>query len=615
MLVLSDICLSRGATPLLQAASARLENDAKVGLVGRNGAGKSSLMSLLRGQLAEDSGHVSIPPSWRMAHLAQELPESTDSVFEYVRSGDLDWFTCQQEITAAESSEDYDILSTLYDRMQQIGGYSIDARVAVILQGLGFSQEASRRPVPSFSGGWQMRMQLARILLQPSDILLLDEPTNHLDIESIAWLSRYLQSYSGLLILISHDRDFLDDVTSHTLVISHQKLRLYQGNYSSYARQFQEALILQEKANAKVHRQREHLQSYVDRFRAKASKAKQAQSRLKAIDKLKTSSELQAEQGVHFSFKDTPSVPYPAISVRASFGYGQKNILREVSLNVGGGDRIAVIGVNGSGKSTLLKGIAQQLPPQVGEVLYHNKTKIGYFSQNQLDMLDPEASALLHLLRQDPSVSDGAGRRYLGGYGFSSDKVLSPVVHFSGGEKARLCLALLIWSKPNILVLDEPTNHLDMSVREALILALQDFTGAVLLVSHDRHFIQCCANTLWLVKQGRVREFSGDIKDYLAQCVAELHVKEQSPRESNEASHKEKQSLKIDAKHLQQLEKEMHKLQKKMQQLDAEIAQISADEFDVGRTADLLADKARKRSALQEQYDAKETEWLRLSGA
>ncbi|MBV52574.1 MAG: ABC transporter ATP-binding protein [Coxiellaceae bacterium] len=603
MLQLSEITLRRGTSVLLEQATLRLESTYKVGVVGRNGAGKTSLFKLLLGELHEDQGRVQWPSAWQVVHLQQALPDTDLTAFEYVRSADTQWAQLHARITAAEAVNDGAVLAECYEAMQVIDGYRMESRVATLLNGLGFTPSTYHQPVTDFSGGWQMRLQLARVLLAPSDVLLLDEPTNHLDLETIMWLESWLNTYPGLLMVISHDRDFLDRVTMHTVSIMHQRLRLYQGNYSSFARQFQEALVLQDKSNQKIIKQQQHLQSFVDRFRAKATKAKQAQSRMKAIEKLSTSSDLQEEQALSMQFFDSTAVGYPAISIRADCGYGDQVILKHVELNVGGGDRIGVIGMNGSGKSTLLKSLAQALEPVNGEVSHHPKARIGYFSQQQLDMLHLDETPLAHVLQQADHLTETQARSYLGGFGFGQDKVTANVSLFSGGEKARLALALLIEQKPNVLVLDEPTNHLDMSVREALIMALNDFSGAVLLVSHDRYFIECCVNTLWWVKQGRVHTYEGDLSDYQTLCLSS------QPMESENAQQPKVMS-RAETKQLKQLEREIDKLTQQLKTIESKLADVSLYEAD---QAEQLQKTLARQQTLQQTLDDKEQQWFALS--
>ena len=497
MLQLNQITLRRGTKVLLEETSLRLDVGYKAGLIGRNGAGKTSLLKLIMRELQEDHGNIFLPNAWKIAHLSQELPDTIETAFAFVRAGDTAWINLQQEISLAEENNDGMQLAHLLNDMETIDGYRIDSRVAIILKGLGFSDEEFEKPVKSFSGGWQMRLQLARVLMSRADLLLLDEPTNHLDFESIAWLTQWAKNYRGTCIIISHDRYFLDEVTTHTIQLASLQLKLFTGNYSSFARQFEDALLLQEKMNSKILKKRAHLQKFIDRFKAKASKAKQAQSRMKAMEKLQVGADWQEEENhISFEFFEPKATGYPTISIRANCGYGDKVILKNVSLNLGEGDRIGVIGVNGAGKSTLLKTISQQLETIDGNITFHPQTRIGYFSQQQLEMLHLDETPLDHFKQAFPDILESQARGFLGRLGFSNERVFQKVEVFSGGEKARLALALLIWRKPNVLLLDEPTNHLDMHIRETLTLALELFSGALILVSHDRYFIQKVANRI-----------------------------------------------------------------------------------------------------------------------
>ena len=612
MLNVNNITLRFGEKILLDQASLRLDTGMKLGLIGQNGAGKTSFLKLITKELEEDQGEIFIPAAWKIAYLKQELPQTTQSAFEYTQAGDTEWVAIQATLREAEALHDGIKMAEAYATLDVIDGYRIEARTAIILKGLGFTEANWNNPVSSFSGGWQMRLQLAHILMARSDILLLDEPTNHLDLETILWLETWLNNYNGTTIIISHDRAFLDHITSHTITLSHKKLKLYQGNYSSYARQFQQALILQEKSNKKIIKQQQHLQSFVNRFKAKATKAKQAQSRIKAIEKLSISSEFQQERSLSFSFFDATATGYPAITVNANLGYNDTTILKSVNLTLGDGDRIGVIGKNGSGKSTLLKTIAQQLPIINGSITYHPKLSIGYFSQQQVDMLDLERSPLDHLTQQDKQVTESIARSYLGGFGYSNDEVFSPVHLFSGGEKARLALALIIWQKPNILILDEPTNHLDMSIREAFIIALQAFTGALILVSHDRYFIECCANDLWLVNDGKVTTFHGNLNDY-QQLQRETMVVNDASKTSSSQPLSKKTTEKALEKKLKAIEREIKKLHTQLSAIETQLADPELYQNPTKEQLDLSKKLQEQQRSISNNIDAKEQEWLDLS--
>lgn len=603
MLQLTQITLRRGTKVLLDHASLRLDLGYKAGLIGRNGAGKTSLLKLILRELQEDHGELSVPSNWTIAHLAQELPDTDELAFAFARSGDAKWVALQALMLKAEKENDGITLANCYADLEAIDGYRIDARVALILKGLGFSDAEFEKPVKSFSGGWQMRLQLARVLMSQADLLLLDEPTNHLDLESIAWLTEWAKSCTQMMIIISHDRYFLDEVTTHTIQLANQTLKLYQGNYSSFAKQFSDALLLQEKMNAKILKKRAHLQKFIDRFRAKASKAAQAQSRMKAMEKLQVTTDWQEEENISFEFFEPKPTGYPTISIRADCGYGDKIILKNVSLNLSEGDRIGVIGVNGSGKTTLLKTIAQHLAVPNGEITFHPQTQIGYFSQQQVDMLHLDETPLDHFKQQFPDISENQARGFLGRFGFKSDRVFDKVDVFSGGEKARLALALLIWKKPNVLLLDEPTNHLDMHIREALILALEEFSGALLLVSHDRYFIECCVDALWLVNNGSVTLYNGNLGDYERSQLAEKPV-------SNNQKTKTKPISKEDKKAILQIEREITELEKKLKKVEETLSDPAI--YEPSQKEKMLKLSQEKKS-LNTAIKEKEQEWLSLS--
>jgi ATP-binding cassette, subfamily F, member 3 len=602
MLQLHQITMRRGVKILLNEASVRVDTKDRIGLIGRNGAGKTSLLMLLLGHVKEESGTLLKPKNLTISHLSQELPPPNQIAFAFVRQGDQAWAKLQERIEKAEADNDGMKLAELYSEMESIDGYNIDTRVAIILTGLGFSEQASQQPISSFSGGWQMRLQLAHVLMSRAELLLLDEPTNHLDLETIIWLERWLKSYSGTCIIISHDREFLDRTTATTISLASQKLKRYQGNYTSYAKQFHEALVLQQKQNQKVLQKQQHLQKFVDRFKAKASKAKQAQSRVKAIEKLKLSQDLHQEDSITFEFFDAPPIEGPLINLKADLGYGELKVLNQIDLSVAHSQRIGVIGVNGSGKSTLLKSIAQQIEPVNGSITFNPKTKIGYFSQHQVDLLDLDATPMAHLLAQDKKISESQARGYLGRFGFQGNQAFSKITHFSGGEKARLALALLIWQRPNVLVLDEPTNHLDMQIRETLMMALQSFSGAVLLVSHDRYFIECCVNELWLVREGGVTNYRGNLSDYATDLNATT--------KENKGTKKNKKSKKSGKKDNKQLEKELSQLEQQLKQVEQALANPTLYQQSPSQS---LQDLAEQQKQLHLTIKEKEKEWLDAS--
>lgn len=514
MITAQNLELIRGNKSLLKDANLRVHDGQKIGLIGANGSGKSSLFALLKGELHADAGDIGFPVHWRISSVDQETPSIAASVLEYTIDGDSEYRTLEAEKDAAEVTGG-DVLADWHHRYEALDGYSMGPRAAQLLAGLGFEHEAQLQPVSSFSGGWRMRVNLARALLKPSELLLLDEPTNHLDLEAVVWLERWLKRYPGTLIVISHDREFLDNLVDGIIHFNGTVLDSYAGNYSSFERQRGERLMLQQAVFAKQQRQRAHLQAFVDRFRYQATKARQAQSRVKALEKLQAAAPIHAASGFDFTFFEPDELCSPLISFdQVQAGYGDTVILKHIHLNLLPGSRIGLLGRNGAGKSTLVKLLAGVIEPVSGDVDRGRQLQVGYFDQQQLDALDLDASPLLHLQRIAEGKKEQELRNYLGTFGFRGDAVLAPVGPLSGGEKTRLALALLVWERPNLLLLDEPTNHLDVDMREALILALQEFPGAVVVVSHDRHLLHTVVDELYLVAHGEVRPFDGDLDDY-----------------------------------------------------------------------------------------------------
>ncbi len=514
MITAQNLELIRGNKSLLKDANLRVHDGQKIGLIGANGSGKSSLFALLKGELHADAGDICFPAHWRISSVDQETPSIAASVLDYTIDGDTEYRALESEKAEAEVAGG-DVLADWHHRYEALDGYSMGPRAAQLLAGLGFEHEAQLQPVSSFSGGWRMRVNLARALLKPSELLLLDEPTNHLDLEAVVWLERWLKRYPGTLIVISHDREFLDNLVDGIIHFNGAVLDSYAGNYSSFERQRGERLMLQQAVFAKQQRQRAHLQAFVDRFRYQATKARQAQSRVKALEKLQAAAPIHAASGFDFSFFEPDELCSPLISFdQVQAGYGDTVILKHIHINLLPGSRIGLLGRNGAGKSTLVKLLAGVIEPVSGDVDRGRQLQVGYFDQQQLDALDLDASPLLHLQRIAEGKKEQELRNYLGTFGFRGDAVLAPVGPLSGGEKTRLALALLVWERPNLLLLDEPTNHLDVDMREALILALQEFPGAVVVVSHDRHLLHTVVDELYLVAHGEVRPFDGDLDDY-----------------------------------------------------------------------------------------------------
>ncbi|MRD72431.1 ATP-binding cassette domain-containing protein [Rhodocyclus tenuis] len=536
MITLKNVTLRRSAKVLLDNASVSLNPGEKVGLVGRNGAGKSTLFALLNGSLHEDAGECSIPRQWRMAQVAQDMPETSQSATEFVIEGDTVLQAAQEEVTAAEASDDGMRMAHAYMALSDAGAHDAEARAQALILGLGFRVDQLTQPVNSFSGGWRMRLQLARALMCPSDLLLLDEPTNHLDLDALVWLEAWLKRYAGTLIIISHDREFLDAVTQVTLHIDNAKVVRYGGNYSAFEDMRAEQMLLQQSALARQQEKIAHLQKFIDRFKAKASKAKQAQSRVKALERMEKIAPVLADAEFTFEFQEPLNLPNPMLSLSdVSIGYPPPEespagtapavIVRHIHRSVHAGQRIGILGANGQGKSTLVKTIARDLAPLAGEFTEGRGLNIGYFAQQELDVLRPHDTPLEHMIRLAKEVIAAgksgyvAGREqdlrnFLGTFNFSGEMVKQPVGTMSGGEKARLVLCMIVWQRPNLLLLDEPTNHLDLATREALGVALNEFEGTVMLVSHDRALLRAVCDEFWLVAHASVAPFDGDLDDY-----------------------------------------------------------------------------------------------------
>lgn len=515
MLQLRDLNLRRGSNLLLRGAHATLHPGWKVGVVGPNGCGKSSLFALLRGELQPDAGDLDLPAGWEVAHVAQQTPGGEKPAIELVLDGDRELRSVQNRLTAAEQSGDGLGQARLHERLEAIDGYGAESRAARLLHGLGFVPGDERRPVDSYSGGWRMRLSLARTLMCRSDLLLLDEPTNHLDLDALIWLESWLKAYQGTLLLISHDRDFLDAIAGHILHIDGCRLDLYTGNYSAFERRRAERLAQKQVAFARQQQEVARIQRFVDRFRAKATKARQAQSRIKALERMELIAPAHVDAPFSFRLREPPGLPRPLLTLeKATAGYEGRAVLDELDFSLAPGDRIGLLGPNGAGKSTLIKLLAGTLPQSSGRRLPAQGLRVGYFAQHQMDQLRPEDCPLEHLRRLAPNCSEQELRDYLGGFAFGGDKALSSVAPFSGGEKARLALALLIWRRPNLLLLDEPTNHLDLEMRHALTEALQEFEGALVLVSHDRHLLRVTSDELLLVDERKIAPFPGDLDDY-----------------------------------------------------------------------------------------------------
>ena len=524
-----NVSLMRGTKPLLEGVDLTLNPGDKIGLIGANGAGKSSLFGMLRGEIHADQGEIDFPAKWRMAYVAQETPPLDRAALDYAIDGDVTLRKLEAELTRLENEpethENGIAIGNIYSALADADAYTVQSRGEQLLLGLGFSLEQMQQPIVSFSGGWRMRLNLAQALMCPSELLLLDEPTNHLDLDAIIWLEDWLKRYAGTLIIISHDRDFLDEIVNVVVHIDERKLKRYSGNYSSFERQRAAQMILAAGAMAKQERQRAHLESFVNRFKAQASKARQAQSRMKALAKMEEMAPLRAAAEFSFEFREPLSAPNPLLVMEdVNAGYhlldehgdkvGAKVIVHDIKFSLQIGQRIGLLGVNGAGKSTLIKTIAGELDPLTGTATIGKGLSIGYFAQHQVEMLRHDESPLWHLAKIAPTVREQELRNFLGGFNFPGTMVTSPIRPFSGGEKARLALALIVWQRPNLLLLDEPTNHLDLETREALTMALAQFEGTLVVVSHDRHLLRATTDQFIIVADGRLQPFDGDLDDY-----------------------------------------------------------------------------------------------------
>ncbi len=532
MIQFKNLTLARGVKILVEDTSFQLHPGHKVGLTGANGAGKSSVFAMLRGELHAEKGDLEMPSSWVVAHVAQETPALQQPAVQFVLDGDEELRKIEHALIEAETQHKGELIAELHNRLTDIEGYSAKARAAELLSGLGFSQADLEKPVTAFSGGWRVRLNLARALMCRSDLLLLDEPTNHLDLDAVIWLENWLQAYHGTLILISHDRDFLDAIVNHIAHIEQQKLTLYRGGYSDFERQRAEKLALQQTMFEKQQRKVAHLHSYIDRFKVQATKARQAQSRIKALERMEMISAAHIDSQFSFEFRPPLNAPEPLLALSdVQIGYGEKMILSDVALTIRPKERLGLLGRNGAGKSTLIKLLAGELKQMAGKRVEGKDLNIGYFAQHQLEQLRANESPLQHMMRQDPQTREQQLLNYLGGFDFRGEMARSPCENFSGGEKSRLALAMLIWTRPNLLLLDEPTNHLDLEMRHALTLALQDYEGGVVIVSHDRAMLRATCDQFILVADGKAQNFDGDLDDY-ATWLAQQRIKDSAPEAS-----------------------------------------------------------------------------------
>ncbi|WP_422014659.1 ATP-binding cassette domain-containing protein [Roseateles sp.] len=635
MITLRDITLRRGVKVVLDNASATLQPGEKIGLVGRNGAGKSSLFALLTHRLGNDRGEVEVPKHWRRSEVAQNMPETEDGATDYVLEGDLPLMEARAALEAAEAANDGHAMADAHALLADVGAFDARSRAQALLMGLGFKTEQLDAPVNSFSGGWRMRLQLARALMCPAELMLLDEPTNHLDLDALVWLEAWLQRYDGTLIVISHDREFLDAITKVTLHLDEGKLVRYGGNYTSFETQRAERMVLQQAAFAKQQDRVAHLQKFIDRFKAKASKAKQAQSRVKALERMERLAPVLASADFNFEFREPLNLPNPMLMFdEMSAGYGTTTIVRDIDRSVLAGQRIGILGANGQGKSTLVKTIAGTQPALAGKMTQGKGLSIGYFAQQELDVLRLDEGPLEHMVRLAREVGP-AGREqelrdFLGQFRFTGDMVNQAVGSLSGGEKARLVLAMLVWQRPNLLLLDEPTNHLDLNTREALSMALNEFEGTVMLVSHDRALLREVCDEFWLVADGVVKPFDGDLDDYQrwlldqskeaaraakkqpAAAPAPVAAAKAAPAPATPADRKASGQARAKvAEQTRPLRKEMEAIDKRMHALAEERAGIEA-QLAEGAAASAIAEMGKRLKAIHDQLEADEMRWLEL---
>ncbi|RAL29465.1 ABC transporter ATP-binding protein [Vibrio cholerae] len=623
MITFSEIQLLRGGKPLLEQASATIHPGDKVGLVGKNGCGKSTLFALLKDELTIDAGSFSKPAHWELAWVAQETPALDRTALEYVIDGDREYRELERQLMDAEAADNGTKVADLHGKIEMVGGYSIRARASELLDGLGFTQEQMSWSLTQFSGGWRMRLNLAQALICRSDLLLLDEPTNHLDLDAVMWLERWLQSYPGTLILISHDRDFLDPIVNRIVHIENQTLNEYTGNYSSFETQRAQKMLQQQAIYQKQQKQMAHMQSYIDRFRYKASKARQAQSRIKALERMEKVLPAQFDNPFSFEFREPAALPNPILMMdQVAAGYGDNLILEKIRLNLVPGSRIGLLGRNGAGKSTLIKLLSGELKPQSGDCAYSQGVKIGYFAQHQLETLHPEETPLQHMMQIAPDKNELELRNYLGSFGFHGEKALEKVAPFSGGEKARLVLALIVWQKPNLLLLDEPTNHLDLDMRQALTLALQSYEGAMVIVSHDRYLLRATTDDLYLVHDHQVGPFDGDLNDYYKWLTDQQKAERKETQPTNTtnsansaAAKKEQKRREADfrkltapiRKKLTQLEEKLDKLNHVVSEMEAQLSDTLLYEAQNKAT---LTEVLAKQAAAKSELEQVELEWM-----
>ena len=630
MIVLKNLTLRRGVKVVLEGASVTLHAGEKVGLVGRNGAGKSSLFALLTGTLHADAGDLELPARWRIAEVAQSMPETSDSATDFVLQGDAPLIEAHAALAQAEAGGDGHAIAEAHQRIEEAGGFDARARAQALLMGLGFKPEQLDRPVDSFSGGWRMRLQLARALMCPADLLLLDEPTNHLDLDALVWLESWLKRFEGTMLVISHDREFLDAITRVTLHLEDAQLTRYTGNYTAFEAMRAERMLQQQAAYERQQERMAHLQRFIDRFKAKATKAKQAQSRVKALERMEKLAPVLTSADFTFEFREPESLPNPMLALKdVACGYGDTVIVHNVQRSVLAGQRIGILGANGQGKSTLVKTVARMQPPLAGQITEGKGLAIGYFAQQEMDVLRPDDSPLQHMIRLAKEISPQAReqelRDFLGGFRFVGDMASQAVGTMSGGEKARLVLAMLVWQRPNLLLLDEPTNHLDLTTREALSMALNEFEGTVMLVSHDRALLREVCDEFWLVAGGGVQPFDGDLDDYQRWLLDQARLQREAasssgPRDGGAPIANRREERKAQAQERQRLAEQARPLKKELARIDQRLAALGSERSTVEGalatgtlTPPQLAEHGKRLKAIGDETETLELRWLELS--
>ncbi|WP_346949285.1 ATP-binding cassette domain-containing protein [Dyella sp.] len=630
MIAFRHFALRRGARLLLSDIDLVIQSGWRLGVVGRNGCGKSSLFAALQGQVEADAGELDLPARLRLASVAQETPALPDPAIEYVMGGDEELAIALRDELDAQARGDTEAMAKAHHRIEELHGYDARARAGRLLHGLGFAPETHERAVREFSGGWRVRLNLARALMAPSELLLLDEPTNHLDLDAVLWLEEWLRRYQGTLLVISHDREFLDGVITHTLHLNEGRAKLYTGNYSAFERQRAEHLRLQQIAHEREQAERAHLQSFIDRFKAKASKAKQAQSRMKRLEKMAGTEAVRAERSFRFQFAVPERLPDSMLQLEeVTAGYPDDGggapaaILHDVRFRLEAGDRVGLLGPNGAGKSTLVKTLVGELAPLAGERKTHKDLKIGYFAQHTVESLHEGSSPLQHLQDKAPGVGTQVLRDFLGGWNFAGDRAFESVDGFSGGERARLALALIAWDKPNLLLLDEPTNHLDLDMREALADALADFDGALVLVSHDRHLLGMVCDSFWRVADGQVESFDGDLDDYARWLRARgSSPKKNAPANSTSANSTpavsaadRRRAAAAQRENEKATRQKVKKIETRMAAIDEELGKLEAKLADPevynGATAEMMK-LGQRQAELRREKETLEAEWLEL---